>query len=1407
MDVKLPVALALLSFAGLLRADRVERSLSGAGWTCDGEAVTVPHTWNAIDGADGARCIQPRGTSCAARSYLRKAATYVRDLPDPTPGKRQFIRFGGVSIRATVRVNGVEAGRHAGAFTAFCFEVTPFLRPTGNRLEVVADNRRNLDVPPVAGDFTLYGGVYRDVTWLETDATCIDPCVDGGPGVEVSADARGRVSVRAHVRGDAARARLSYEICGRRYDTSSFSVPDVRPWTPETPNLHELKVILEADGARDCVVQRIGFRDVEFRADGFYLNGVRRKLRGICRHQDRDGKGWAVSAEDEREDMDWIKRMGADSVRSAHYPQSRSWYDLCDERGLLVWCEAPLVNELVLTEAFKSNATVAVREMVAQNRNHPSVFCWGLFNELYSASKCPRGSFEPFLSELRDGIAAQDPTRGVTAASNQLGMRSLNAVPGNIAFNVYPGWYSTSLDGVEWYRRDIRFGDGSMANLLSALRQANGLSALGVGEYGAGAVSGVRGDFLREPPETETFHTYSEDYQAGVHHENYLDIVRDRTVWGSFVWEMFDSGSDVRSDPDRNGINNKGLVTFDRTTPKAAYWFYKANWNPEPMLFGLPGTPDADGRMTVVAFCNTGKPVTLTVNGVSYGAREPDEVRTAVWTGVPSAGRGDRVVFSSGDLTDVREGADGPVVLRPGAVEVVRDWRACSTVRFAADEMTNFLSRALGGPVPLVYAPTGGRTVSVVVGTNAWSRAAGVRPELLARDGYVVRAESNRVYVAGCDDPSVDMKALLAARKHWAFFNGERATVFAVYDFLDRFAGVRFYFPGEFGTVVPARSEIRVPPGVTTREPDSAVREFHQEVQPLSYLRLGGQSKYTPCAHGLVGLNLQERFGQAHPEWFALMRDLDGVNRRMTQFRTPWFEKWQSPCFCLSNADLWEQIHDDAVAYLSGVSAKDRGVPNYWADNKGWAWGHGCWYNEFVDVMPEDGMRPCLCPNCQAAYAKDAAGRLVEEYATELVWGRTAELGRRFLKEGVKGFLTQMAYSPYRALPSCDLPTNVLVMVAVNGPWTEGDRERRDVEDGIVRAWTGKAPGRVWLWTYPAKFALLNWPGVPQMTPKSFAAYLQRHLPNLRGMKFEAHTDKPIYNYLNDYVASKLFWDHRTDVNELLAEHDAVMFGAAAGEMRGFYDLLEYKWIAEIASRAGGNGTGGIRRVPVSVAELWTKVYSPDVLEKCRGFFARAEKAVRPGSPQAERVAFIRREFLEPLEAAAKRWAESADLKREFARRAQAKGANLLGEPSSGDFRMVSAEAQPLVPDGALGGLPVLRFAAKERTYAVRDLGALLKPATRYRVSAFLKCKDVETFSGYDGGLNLEFTDGVTTARHPFPDGHHGVGYLGTMDWATCSFEFTTAATLGKDRHVAVRLANASGTAWFAGLRVEEVEK
>ncbi len=641
-------AMAALPMA--LFADRVATSLSGEGWTADGVPVAVPHTWNAIDGADGGADPAKAFTSCSAQTYARKVVTYARGLPPPTPGKRQFIRFEGVSIKAVVRVNGMEVGRHAGAFTAFCFEITHCMKPSGNTLTVVADNRYDPDVPPIVGDFTMYGGIYRDVTLIETDPVCIDPTIDGGPGVQIDADGAGHVKVRVAVSG-ATDAKVTHAICGRRFESDSFQLPDVVRWSPETPQTYEMETVVAKGDSRDSVVQLIGFRSAEFRADGFCLNGKRRKIRGVCRHQDREGKGWAISRADEDEDMAWIRRIGADGVRCSHYPQSAYWYDLCDRNGAMAWCEVPFVNELEFTEAFRSNMTVAAREMLAQNRNHPSIVCWGLFNEIYSGSKKARGTMERPLAEVRDEIRASDPARGIVAASNRLGMKSLNTVPDMIAFNVYPGWYAAKPEGVPWYFREFSPDDTQMTGVIDRLCGANGLSVLGIGEYGAGAVKGIRGDMFSEPRvEGKLTRSFSEDYQAGVHYVNYRAILRDPRVWGAFVWDLFDSGSDNRKESVRHGINNKGLIAFDHKTPKAAFWFYKA-WNPEPMLY-LLGCDRAEmpGPLTqVCGFCNAG-PVTLSVNGRVVGEKAPDEVKMVLWLDVPIADGENRIELKCGGL-------------------------------------------------------------------------------------------------------------------------------------------------------------------------------------------------------------------------------------------------------------------------------------------------------------------------------------------------------------------------------------------------------------------------------------------------------------------------------------------------------------------------------------------------------------------------------------------------------------------------------------------------------------------------------------------------------------------------------------------------------------------------------------
>jgi hypothetical protein len=576
-------------------------------------------------------------------------------------------------------------------------------------------------------------------------------------------------------------------------------------------------------------------------------------------------------------------------------------------------------------------------------------------------------------------------------------------------------------------------------------------------------------------------------------------------------------------------------------------------------------------------------------------------------------------------------------VLRPGATEIVVPPKAPDTVMFAAREATNFLSRVLGCKIPVVSKRIRGRT-AIFLGDCEASRAAGIDVSALARDGFVVWSGADSVCIAGRDDPKRNVEWQLNHGGKFSMYF-EHATAMGVYWFLEKFAGVRMYFPGEFGEIVPRRGSVKVPVGETRVKPDFTSRyikawdgEWFEPVdekradylKTLNYMRLRLETESVPCCHGSIGFNYLRRFGKTHPEYFALLSN----GERSTDPSQP------HPGQLCWTSGVIEEMYQDAKSYLLGEDPSVRGIGG--GPGGRHRWGGNCSGGKYVDIMPQDGFAGCLCERCKASYRHIEGDR---NYATELIWGVVSNMAARLTAEGVPGTITMMSYSPYGRIPDFELPPNVEVMIARAGPWAIRDTRRWADDNASIRAWAAKLGHKVWLWNYVNKVGMnaVKLAGIPQVTPRAYATYYKEIAPSIRGAFAESQTDRYFYNYLNYYVFSKLCWDNAVDVEALLAEHHRLMFGAGATEMAKIYDALEEKWMGRTFGSVKETPLGPVFAAP-SDAELWNEVYSPAFLAEFDGLMASATRMVGEGSLEARRIALVRQEFYVPLAAAAARY-------------------------------------------------------------------------------------------------------------------------------------------------------------------------
>lgn len=533
----------------------------------EGVLVSLPHTWNAVDGQDG------------GNDYYRGTCWYRLELqrPELKEGERAYLEFDGAAMTADVYLNGEKLAHHEGGYSRFRVDATEKFVETGNELMVAVDNSDNDRVYPQKADFTFYGGLYRMVRLVIVPETHFSMDYYGGNGIKVTPvvtlagngeeAASAVATVEIWVKGSAEYVTVTVADETKQaavtdgYAKVEFHLEAVHLWDGvDDPYLYTARAELESG---DAVEARFGCRSFCIDPqEGFFLNGRSYPLRGVSRHQDRKGAGNALTPAMHQEDMDIVKEIGANTLRLAHYQHAQEFYDLCDENGIIVWAEIPYIT--MHMNGGKENTLSQMRELIIQNYNHPSIICWGLSNEITAASAVN----EELLGnhrELNDLCHELDKTRKTVMAD--VFMLEIDSpmleIPDINSYNLYFGWYLGEMKQTDEF--------------FDEYHSAYPERCIGFSEYGADANPAYHS---AKPDRGD----YTEEYQC-IYHEHMLRMIEERPwLWATHVWNLFDFAADGRDEGGKHGENQKGLVTIDRKTKKDAFYLYKAYWSRENFI-------------------------------------------------------------------------------------------------------------------------------------------------------------------------------------------------------------------------------------------------------------------------------------------------------------------------------------------------------------------------------------------------------------------------------------------------------------------------------------------------------------------------------------------------------------------------------------------------------------------------------------------------------------------------------------------------------------------------------------------------------------------------------------------------------------------------------------------------------
>ena len=611
------------------------------------EEVTVPHSWNLTDVFQGMK--YERGTYV----YERTLTLSDQERKD----KRFFLRFDGVNSFAEVAVNQQYVGHHAGGYTAFCFEITDKLKTGDNKLSVVVSNAYRTDVAPLAGDFNMYGGITRPVWLITTGEDCISPLDYGSSGVYIHQDkitpeqADLRIETMLSLKSSK-KSQLRVSIIDRdgKVTAEQVAQPNIQCsilnvqfsnphlWNGrQDPYLYKVRVELMQDGrVIDCVEEQTGLRYFSLDAEkGFFLNGQHLDLHGVCRHEEGYQTGGLYNEAAMSQDADIISELGCTGVRFVHYPHSKFDVRQYDERGIVVWQELNLAGPggynspgYMKNPQLEANVMQNLIEMVKQHYNSPSICFWSLCNELSFKYDEPA----TFLRRLHEKAKELDPQR-LTTLAICYDQDKFQGITDCIGWNKYFGYYEKR---------------GGVGDFMDKAHQQAGSQPIGLCEYGAA------GSVLQHGFESKvTNKIHYEENQARVHEENWRDMHSRDYAWCKFIWQYADNPSSIRDEGDMKGMNDKGIVTYDRQTRKDAYYFYKANWSSEPVLYiaARRYTQRTDAVTAVKVYTNQSQ-ATLYLNGKRIGKARKDEIGRIVFPNITLREGENTISVKAGRLTD-----------------------------------------------------------------------------------------------------------------------------------------------------------------------------------------------------------------------------------------------------------------------------------------------------------------------------------------------------------------------------------------------------------------------------------------------------------------------------------------------------------------------------------------------------------------------------------------------------------------------------------------------------------------------------------------------------------------------------------------------------------------------------------